>query len=54
MRIAIGHLAIAVRPSVPASTLQELVAYTKANPGKLSYGHVGIGSTNHLIGELFK
>jgi tripartite-type tricarboxylate transporter receptor subunit TctC len=54
MRLAVGHLAIAVHPSVPAKTLPELVAYAKANPGKLSYGHVGIGSTNHLTGELFK
>ena len=34
--------------------MAELVAHLKANPGKLSYGHVGIGSTNHLTGELFK
>jgi tripartite-type tricarboxylate transporter receptor subunit TctC len=54
MRIAVGYVAIAVHPSVPAHTLHELVAHVKANPGKLSYGHVGIGSTNHLTGELFK
>jgi tripartite-type tricarboxylate transporter receptor subunit TctC len=54
MRIAVGHLAIAVHPSVPVKTLQELVAHVKANPGKVSYGHVGIGSTNHLTGELLK
>src|SRR5258705_721665 len=54
MRIAVGHLAIAVHPSVPVRTLGELVAHVKANPGKVSYGHVGIGSTNHLTGELFK
>jgi tripartite-type tricarboxylate transporter receptor subunit TctC len=54
MRVAIGHVAIAVHPSVPVKTLQELVDHVKANPGKLSYGHVGIGSTNHLTGELFK
>src|ERR1044072_1063925 len=54
MRIAVGHLAIAVHPSVPVKTLGELVAHVKANPGKVSYGHVGIGSTNHLTGELFK
>ena len=33
---------------------KDLVAYVKANPGKVSYGHVGVGSTNHLVGELFK
>src|ERR1044072_3844565 len=54
MRIAAGHLAIAVPPSVPVKTLAELVAHVKANPGKVSYGHVGVGSTNHLTGELFK
>lgn len=54
MRVAVGYLAIAVHPSVPANSLAELVAHIKANPGKLSYGHVGVGSTNHLTGELFK
>jgi len=54
MRIAVGALAIAVHPSVPAKTLVELVALIKANPGKFSYGHSGVGGTNHLIGELFK
>src|SRR5262249_18549370 len=54
VRLAEGFLAIAVHPSVPATTLKELVAYAKANPGRLSYGHSGIGSTNHLTGELFK
>ena len=54
MRLAVGCLAIAVHPSLPTKTLMELVAYAKANPGKLSYGHAGVGSTNHLMGELFK
>jgi tripartite-type tricarboxylate transporter receptor subunit TctC len=52
--IAANFLAIAVHPAVPAQTFQELIAHAKANPGKLSYGHAGIGSTNHLTGELFK
>jgi tripartite-type tricarboxylate transporter receptor subunit TctC len=34
--------------------LKELVAYAKSNPGKISFGHAGIGSTNHLTGELLK
>jgi tripartite-type tricarboxylate transporter receptor subunit TctC len=54
MRVAVGYVAIAAHPSVPANSLKEMVAYVKANPGKVSYGHVGIGSTNHLTGELFK
>jgi tripartite-type tricarboxylate transporter receptor subunit TctC len=54
MCLAVYPLAIAVHPSVPATTLKELVAYAKTNPGKLSYGHVGVGSNSHLAGELFK
>ena len=52
--IAANVLCIAVHPSVPVRTLEELIAYAKANPGKLSYGHAGVGSIQHLTGELFK
>ena len=52
--IATNSLCIAVHPSVPAQNLNELTAYAKANPGKLSYGHAGVGSIQHLTGELFK
>src|SRR5467141_4115980 len=52
--VAANVLCIAVHPTVPAQTLKELVAYAKANPGKLSYGHSGVGSIQHLTGELFK
>jgi tripartite-type tricarboxylate transporter receptor subunit TctC len=40
--------------STPFSTVQELVAYAKANPGKLNYASFGTGTTSHLNGELFK
>jgi tripartite-type tricarboxylate transporter receptor subunit TctC len=52
--IAVAPFALAMHPSVPAQTLTEFVAYVKANPGKLSYGHAGVGSLNHLTGELLK
>jgi tripartite-type tricarboxylate transporter receptor subunit TctC len=45
---------IAVNPSLPVKTLKELVAYAKTQPGKLSYGHAGLGTTVHLAAELFK
>src|SRR6516165_6529352 len=52
--IAITAFALAVHPSVPANNLNELVAYAKTNPGKLSYGSAGTGSLNHLTAEAFK
>jgi tripartite-type tricarboxylate transporter receptor subunit TctC len=52
--IAVSSFALAVHPSIPAGTLQEFIDYDKANRGTLSYGHAGVGSLNHLTGELFK
>ena len=43
-----------VNPALPVNSVSELIAYAKAHPGKVNYGSAGIGSTEHLAGELFK
>ena len=43
-----------VNPSLPVKTVAELIAYIKANPGKVNYGSAGIGSTEHMSGALFR
>jgi tripartite-type tricarboxylate transporter receptor subunit TctC len=51
-RVGITKGAIVAHPSTPFNDLKGLVAYAKANPGKLSYGSSGVGTANHLAGEL--
>ena len=48
-----AHVLI-VHPSFPANTFQEFISYAKSNPGKITFGSAGSGSTNHLGGELLK
>lgn len=45
---------LVVHPSIPATTVAELMAYAKAHPGKLAYGSSGGGAASHLAAELFK
>ena len=47
-------LVLMVNPAVPVSSVPELIGYAKANPGKISLGNFGIGSSSHVVGELFK
>jgi len=45
---------LVIRPSTPAKNVKELIALAKAHPGQLTYASPGVGSTNHLAGEMFR
>ncbi|MBV9556445.1 MAG: tripartite tricarboxylate transporter substrate binding protein [Pseudolabrys sp.] len=56
--VAIGRIAtapnvIAIHPAFPAKTIPELIAYAKANPGKVDYGSAGVGTLSHVAAEHF-
>jgi len=52
--VARVHLYLETHPDVPVNTVADFIGYLKANPGKLSYGSPGQGSSPHLAGEMFK
>jgi tripartite-type tricarboxylate transporter receptor subunit TctC len=53
-KITEGYEVLVVDPNGPAKTVSDLVAYAKANPGKLNFGSAGFGNLTHLSGELLK
>jgi tripartite-type tricarboxylate transporter receptor subunit TctC len=54
VKIAFGHLVLVVHPSVPATSVAELVAVIKAQPDKFNFSSGGFGTPGHLVGEMFK
>ena len=51
--LAVSQNVVVINPLVPANNIRELVAYAKANPGKLNFGSSGNGTISHLTGEMF-
>jgi tripartite-type tricarboxylate transporter receptor subunit TctC len=51
--VVIGMAVLSVHPSLPVHNVKDLIALARAHPGKLNYGSSGIGSSSHLMGELF-
>ena len=52
--VATTPLVMVAHPSFPANNVKDLIAYAKANPGKVNFGSGGVGTSNHLAGEMFK
>jgi tripartite-type tricarboxylate transporter receptor subunit TctC len=53
-KLSQNYEVLVVHPAFPAKSVPDLVAYAKANPGKLNYGSAGVGNATHLAAELFK
>ena len=53
-KVTEGYEVLVVAPNFPPQTVPELIAYAKANPGKLNFGSMGYGNLTHLVAELFK
>ena len=51
--LAVSQNVVVINPAVPANNIKELVAYARANPGKLNFGSSGNGTISHLTGEMF-
>jgi len=54
INLGVSPITLVVNPSVPAKNLNELIAYLKANPGKVTVGSPGVGTSSHLAAELFQ
>jgi tripartite-type tricarboxylate transporter receptor subunit TctC len=52
--VAVSPQILAVTPSLPVTSVAELIAYAKASPGKINFGSAGVGSQPHVLGELLK